>query len=586
MKPDHIERLRIRVRTADPVDGDLARSAQRFTEAVLAQTAAHLNHASPERLIFVRHLNFDWRLTGRALARPEAVHRFARNITDRLSSQLPTNLPIAEGDLESDVVVFNDEAHWRAAHAIARARSHLSDAWFFEPLEADGDPLATLCLPGRQDLAWRVLEQLAQKDLLVTVLAAAAVDTMVALADGLLPDISDAATSAEDPSLIADLMALTGDLPANLTTKMLALVFFVRARMTTGHAPQSTVTASVAKVLAQLDRVRNLGSGPLQTDRLSSATPPTGTNAPPGQTVLQPADVDTPEEELPQAEIQATGPAVDTLTTQAAGLFYLLNPALELNVGEILWKACLPETQVLAHAAALLVGETLQGDRAVGLFSGTMPTDPLPEVSADQQAEVSESLLTTLVAALPRRGLTNYPCIRIRLTGKGDRRLFVAHALSSPFVIFARPAGTADDVRAAVAEFIDRWPRSAPQPRADSGLAGLDRRARTIPDDTMEDLPGACPDLSLSPSMYLILLQVIGVIGHLFEARVSAAFSPSLVDFTAAYLAIPGKVVLAPEEMTVFFSEAHVDMALRRVGMDRNPGWVQWLGGWVRFDFC
>ena len=586
MTPDHVERLRIHVRSSDPHDGDLASAARRFTEAVLAQAAAHLNRENPEHLVFVRHLNLAWQLTGRSLARPETVDSFARRITDRLASLPQVSLPVTGADLARDVVVFGDEAHWRAAHAIARASSRYGDAWFFKSLAADGDPVAALCLPGRQDLAWRVLERLAHAGRLADVLAATDGDTVEALAAELLPAPFEAESASEDPSLVAELMAIAGNLPADATPGMLSLVFFVHARMA-GHVSQSTVTASVAKVLSKLGHAHIRAAGSRKPDPSPAATPPLMRETPPDPADPGHAASAAPGEVLSQTEIQPAPRPAETVATRAAGLFYLLNPALELNVGEILWKACLPEAQVLAHAVAVLLGEALQDDPAVALFAGEAPGLPFPAVSADQQAEVSEALLNSLVTCLPRRSLARYPNIRMRLTGSGDRRLLVVHALTSPFILFARPADTEAAVRTAVSEFVRRWPRSAPAPRASGGLAVLDPGARTIPDDAPEDFPGTWPDAdaSLSTAMHALLLQIIGVMGHLFETRVSEEFSPGLAEFTGAYLALPGKVALADEMMTVFLGEDQVNIALRHGGMDRDPGWVAWIKRSVGFVF-
>ena len=56
--------------------------------------------------------------------------------------------------------------------------------------------------------------------------------------------------------------------------------------------------------------------------------------------------------------------------TAYGGLFYLLSTVLELGIGESLWKACLPEGQILAGAAATLLGPAASGDPAPALFGG------------------------------------------------------------------------------------------------------------------------------------------------------------------------------------------------------------------------
>jgi hypothetical protein len=51
------------------------------------------------------------------------------------------------------------------------------------------------------------------------------------------------------------------------------------------------------------------------------------------------------------------------------------------------------------------------------------------------------------------------------------------------------------------------------------------------------------------------------------------------------YLALPGRIVFAPEAMTIVMPMDRIDMALRRAALDRDPGWVPWLQRTVRIEF-
>jgi len=50
-------------------------------------------------------------------------------------------------------------------------------------------------------------------------------------------------------------------------------------------------------------------------------------------------------------------------------------------------------------------------------------------------------------------------------------------------------------------------------------------------------------------------------------------------------MVLPGRIALAPEAMTIVLPMDRIDMALRRAGLDRDPGWVPWLRRAVRIEF-
>lgn len=47
----------------------------------------------------------------------------------------------------------------------------------------------------------------------------------------------------------------------------------------------------------------------------------------------------------------------------------------------------------------------------------------------------------------------------------------------------------------------------------------------------------------------------------------------------------PGRIVVTPLHLDVFFESGTVDLRIRRAGLDLDPGWVAWLGRVLRFHY-
>jgi len=47
----------------------------------------------------------------------------------------------------------------------------------------------------------------------------------------------------------------------------------------------------------------------------------------------------------------------------------------------------------------------------------------------------------------------------------------------------------------------------------------------------------------------------------------------------------PGRIVVTPLHLDVFFESGAVDLRIRRAGLDLDPGWVPWLGRVLRFHY-
>jgi hypothetical protein len=280
-------------------------------------------------------------------------------------------------------------------------------------------------------------------------------------------------------------------------------------------------------------------------------------------------------------------PLTDTgiVRTEFGGLFYLLAPALELGLGEMLWRACVLEASALSRLASAILGEAGCGDPAPTLFGGIDPHTRRPVIHPEQQYEAARALLRALVEAIPRRGIARLPEVVLGLTETGRGRLLAAAVPSGAFSLFAWPSRTLAEAEQGLKVFLSEWPASAPTPRCQPGLAELDGTARVVADygagispalllPQDDDLPGAA-----------LLAQCAGTLCHLFAARAKSLQVDSPSTLVARHFAVPAQVELASDAMTVRLPMERIDIALRRAGLDRDPGWVPWLRKTVRLEF-
>jgi hypothetical protein len=271
-----------------------------------------------------------------------------------------------------------------------------------------------------------------------------------------------------------------------------------------------------------------------------------------------------------------------TFVTRFGGLFYLLGLALELDIGEILWKACLPEDAVLAHVAAALLGAADHGDPAVLLFGGQRESRPV-EVLAEQQEEVAAALMGAVAEALPRRGLAILPELTLRMLPIGGTPLLVVSPVKSGFVLFAWPGTDSHTVERGIRTFLGSWPASAPGVWGTPAIAALEGGVRIREAERVSSAEVLMVDTD-SASAAALISQITGALSYVFAAR--AGLGPvDTVALKERYFAVPGRVTLAPEEMTVTLPMERIELDLRRSGLDRNPGWVPWLRRRVRFEF-
>ncbi|KYG01714.1 hypothetical protein BE20_52425 [Sorangium cellulosum] len=104
-------------------------------------------------------------------------------------------------------------------------------------------------------------------------------------------------------------------------------------------------------------------------------------------------------------------PALLAIPTLLGGAFFLLSRVAELDLGEHLWCAGVPEGPAVAHALALLAPAELRSDRALAVIAGDLdgtlgPLDEIPRWAAD---ELRDKTRDTLGRWLARRGTVTDP---------------------------------------------------------------------------------------------------------------------------------------------------------------------------------
>jgi hypothetical protein len=562
--------------------------AERFARAVLERCADLVEAQAPGRLVFVRRLPLRWRLSEAALGGEAALERCAADAAAAIEEAVRDAVPPSPSD---EVAVFADEAQWRAGHLSDRLRGR-PRAWFYASLEGEGDPVEPLRGPGGRDLARLVLTRLAADGPPIDVLAALPDAAAAALAQalGLLTPGAESrpAAAAHSGGAIPDDETVWGAiparleefaraLPATLPAPALLLALYAEAQAILGSAArEESVRAAVSAALAAFRRyAREVAALSVPPEPLVPPAADDGASqrlstAPPGE-ALVPAPVESSD--------------VSAHLTQFGGLFYLLTCALELDLGEILWKACLPEGDLLAHACAALLGPDAAGDPAPLLFGGVPPGRAVPPVAVEQQQDVAAATVAALASAVPRRGLAALPEIVLDLVPHASGRLLVAAAPGSPFALFAWPAPSPADAAAGLRAFLRAWPRSAPPVCARPALAGLDGAARLQPSADARASRRILLAEAPSSASAALLAQAAGALGGLFAARIEALASVDAMAFVRRYLALPARVMVKADEIAVALPAESIDMDVRRAGLDRDPGWVPWLHRRVRFSF-
>jgi hypothetical protein len=205
-----------------------------------------------------------------------------------------------------------------------------------------------------------------------------------------------------------------------------------------------------------------------------------------------------------------------------------------------------------------------------------------PIISPEQQAELCTELLAATVSALRRYDIAPSPEVRLDLVPSSAGRMLVAFG-ESPFILFAWPAENARATSTGLAAFLNTWPAAFPVPRAPDVLVHLDDTERLHPVASISRkdlfLPSG-PGLPTSA----VLAQICGAMAELFVLRAGRA-SAGVSELQSHYLAIPGRIQLSHETMTIILPMDRIDLAVRRAALDRDPGWTPWMKRTVRIEF-
>ncbi len=228
-------------------------------------------------------------------------------------------------------------------------------------------------------------------------------------------------------------------------------------------------------------------------------------------------------------------------TTRWAGLAYLLRPLLHRRVGEALWEACLPERDVIRSALTMVAGD----DPIVEAITAA-PHARRVDAHLDQLAAVRSAVLSQLD---PER--------------LGE--LMIVHsAATTDAVPFGRSVPVASWVDTPTEECIAELERH-----------GL--RAVTVAADSWATAGMTAIERALTAS-------VLGVAVTSLQLDLSST-EVSLAEFADRWLAQPGAVRVAGDEVTIAMAGEAIDLDLRRIGADADPGWLPWAERTVRIEF-
>lgn len=560
---DRVGTLAVHVRTdLDGRDDELRGVAEQLTRDVVERVSLVLEARAPGRVIVLRTLPVHVALTEQEGTSSERLRSVVERVAEQIAAAIETSLPrdTREPEVDSDVAVFVDEGAFVASALLARARGVV--AWFHagalrgEPFERVGSD---------RRLAFAVMLALADRDGLIEVLAFAPPGVVARLAEIVARDMRGAPpTSTEDAAIVLGLVerisAWRGIDP--IVRRLAAHVYAHAAAATPGS------------------RITSVGS-----ERVAGWAERALAIAAPGRSLVPSVELLDPNTPVTSADdSDAVAELARDPITAHAGLFYLLRPILELALAESLWRACLPEGVLIAHALRALVPVEAARDPAFDVIVGDA-TDvaAIDDISvADEQIhEVVNATLATVVMALPRGGRAQLPAGHARFVDHSTGRLLVVTAIDAPFVLFAWPVVEPADALAALAAVFARWP-AATALHGSPQLIELDRSGRL----RYTPLSPPAPLLVDAGSVTAVALAsvVVGAPCQLVAARVGDRVDDALT-WSAERLARFGRIVRSAEAVEVWQPSDAVDVDIRAAGIDRDPGFIPWLGIDLRLRF-
>jgi hypothetical protein len=534
-------------RIADAVRGQ----APSFARRVLSRCADLLEERVPGRCIFMRRLDTSWRLFADLLDDDREVAAVAVALADGVERELK-NAREPSGDVAS----FASEIEYRAEYLLAAAEGR-AGAWYFRLLIDEGGPAG---IPGSSTSATvvqAVLEHLAATARLGPALAKLPPDAVAYLTRVL--DAGNLSSDQEANDVTAEEAAALDELPVSASMNASRVFCATSARRILGpSASDCRLRAAAQRLFAHALARRSKGIEDRSTpvDRLASAREVTTDLA---------------------SAVDAAG------VTARGGLFYLLILALELSLGEALWKACLREDVFFAKVARMLAGADAANDPAPELFGGASPSLPLTPIDPEQFHELAIGLLAESAAALPRRELATRPTIEWRIGHARVGRLLLAVPTRTDLPVFAWPAPTGSALAEGLRRFSEVWPTGLVV--AHPALADADP-AHRVRSDVRIPLSGPvliadADDLAHAAA----LTQAAGSLAYLFGARVAPPEPPTAASLAERYFTVPARITRDRDTMIVRMPSDRIDTSIRRAGLDHDPGWIPWLRAQVRIEY-
>ncbi len=508
-------------------------AAEHFTRAVLDRACDLVEPILRGRTLAIRRLPLRIALEPGDLSNPASINDAADTIAEDVAAALGRFIQDAATTPADDapIAIFDDHAHRAAIAAAAFARG--VQPWFApEWTDVDG-PLRWAAAEPARLLA--VLHSLARNNTLEDVLAAADNPTLHTLRASL--DTAAAASSQRPhPPASSNTIAAEGSAATTLVP---------HSRPLTG--------AHLELINAIDNAIESRGSlAHKATARRSTPQRPAQNHAP----------VDPSNPSPAQPPTRRSARAAAPTSTNAAGLFYLLLPILELKIGEILWRRQIPEGPTLAAAARLLLPRA--DDAALTALAGG-DTEGTPTLATNPAGDAAAAILRSLRDATARHTST-LPTASRREARIGDlRAIFItADADESIIAVFPAAAPAPD------------WPTAS----AHDDASALSDPLLTL--DTAETLLTSSEPASLPAAM--LTLTIAGTLALYARSRLIAAGDTDPNATLRAALATRGEFLYRHEELTIRIDAEDASLPLRRAGLDRDPGWVPWLQRTLRFD--
>jgi hypothetical protein len=558
-----IRQLELRIAAEEAV-ANTESDATEFARRVLERADRLLEERAPGRILVLRELTTRWRMLHAGLHLAGEEEAVAAELAEWLDDRAQVALAGsgARHAADDDLAVFADEVEWRARYWAERSDGERP---FWGVALEDEGPLPDALLRARPAVVAGVVARLARLGSIaraVRMLSSAAADALsrrLEYGDDVRASYERAPRAPAVQSRAVEelpgwvLRALDGIRPGDdgphVTVVVTALLVALRAE---GH---EAAESDHAELVAEAKERATRTGRPEDRQRADAADAAAARPAPDAPTA---------------PKLQHTG---------FGGLFYLVRLLVELRCAEFLFTACLPEREVLAAAMRELLcgdGDDDPAPETIGGVERATATD----VAVEQMREVTGALLGALVEAIPRRGLATFPAMHL---SRVDAELLVATPSGAPWVAFAWPGATRMDVEEGIARFLRVWPHAAPPITSAPALAELDRTGRVRPTHKLAALPW----LTGAPQVAwrAVVSQIGGAAAMLLTLRASIS-TQSPETFRDRYLAVRGTIASSSDELVVTLPMERIDLAIRRAGLDRDPGWVPWLKRAVSIEFA